>query len=90
MKNLTSFVIVILLQSLLFHVYGRHQSSSKNILVDSSPFPSDFLFGTASSAYQVLILRPTDNLISDLFSVSSLRNVYFIYKKIVNSMKVRS
>ncbi|KAG7587979.1 Glycoside hydrolase superfamily [Arabidopsis suecica] len=52
MKTLTSFVVVILLQSLLFHVYGRHQSSSKNILEDSSPFPSDFIFGTASSAYQ--------------------------------------
>ncbi|KAL0836699.1 hypothetical protein Bca101_088589 [Brassica carinata] len=29
-----------------------YQNSSQNILQDSSPFPSDFLFGTASSAYQ--------------------------------------
>ncbi|EFH64322.1 predicted protein, partial [Arabidopsis lyrata subsp. lyrata] len=29
-----------------------NQSSSENILGDSFPFPSDFLFGTASSAYQ--------------------------------------
>ncbi|KAL1226129.1 Beta-glucosidase 45 [Cardamine amara subsp. amara] len=52
MQTLASFVIIILLQSLLFRVYGLHQSSSENILEDSSSFPSDFLFGTASSAYQ--------------------------------------
>ncbi|KAG2317255.1 hypothetical protein Bca52824_020377 [Brassica carinata] len=49
------FVFIILLQiSLIFNVYSSylHQNSSHNILQDSSPFPSDFLFGTASSAYQ--------------------------------------
>lgn len=41
MKSLASFVVIILLQSSLFHVYGLRQTSSHNILKDSSPFPSD-------------------------------------------------
>ncbi|KAF8093242.1 hypothetical protein N665_0386s0006 [Sinapis alba] len=54
MQTSASFVIVIFLQSfsLLFHVYGLHETTSHDILKHSSPFPSDFLFGTASSAYQ--------------------------------------
>ncbi|CAA7029809.1 unnamed protein product [Microthlaspi erraticum] len=44
-----------MLPSLLFPLYSSsylHQTSSDHILKDASPFPSDFLFGTASSAYQ--------------------------------------
>ncbi|CAH8385905.1 unnamed protein product [Eruca vesicaria subsp. sativa] len=52
MQSLATLVIVILLESLLFHVYGLHELTSHDILEHSSPFPSDFLFGTASSAYQ--------------------------------------
>ncbi|KFK40645.1 hypothetical protein AALP_AA2G023400 [Arabis alpina] len=52
MLTMTSFVIIIIVYSLLFHVYGLQQTSSHNIQEASSPFPSDFLFGTASSAYQ--------------------------------------
>ncbi|XP_019083643.1 PREDICTED: beta-glucosidase 45 isoform X1 [Camelina sativa] len=53
MKTLTSFVIIIFLQSLLVHIFCLHQTSSNGILeYSSSTFPSDFLFGTASSAYQ--------------------------------------
>ncbi|CAL9237856.1 unnamed protein product [Arabidopsis halleri] len=54
MGNLSIFLLAILLQSLMFNVYCSciNQSSSENILGDSFPFPSDFLFGTASSAYQ--------------------------------------
>ncbi|CAN8245162.1 unnamed protein product [Cochlearia groenlandica] len=50
MKSSAKFVIIFLLQSLFFPLYNSclHQISSN----DSSPFPSDFLFGTASSAYQ--------------------------------------
>ncbi|ESQ29244.1 hypothetical protein EUTSA_v10024134mg [Eutrema salsugineum] len=54
MQSLPFFVFIILSQSLMFNVYSSslHQNSSHNILQDSYPFPSDFLFGTASSAYQ--------------------------------------
>nr|VDC76701.1 unnamed protein product [Brassica rapa] len=43
-------VTLLLLQSFLFPLYSSslHQTSPD----DSSPFPSDFLFGTSSSAYQ--------------------------------------
>ncbi|KAF2542408.1 hypothetical protein F2Q68_00031703 [Brassica cretica] len=43
-------VTLFLLQSFLFPLYSSslHQTSPDN----SSPFPSDFLFGTSSSAYQ--------------------------------------
>lgn len=70
MGNLAIFVLVILLQSLMFNVYCSclNQSSSENVLEDSSPFPSDFLFGTASSAYQVL---PLFSFISFVFMSSS-------------------
>jgi beta-glucosidase len=49
MKTFANFAILFLLQSLLFPLYSSclHQTSD-----DSSPFPSDFLFGTASSAFQ--------------------------------------
>ncbi|KAL0718829.1 hypothetical protein Bca4012_068152 [Brassica carinata] len=50
MKSSANFVTLFLLQSFLFPFYSSclHQNSSD----DSSPFPSDFLFGTSSSAYQ--------------------------------------
>lgn len=54
MNNLPIFVFIIILQSLILSSSCLYQNSSQNILQDSSPFPSDFLFGTASSAYQVL------------------------------------
>ncbi|CAH2047943.1 unnamed protein product [Thlaspi arvense] len=51
MKSYANFVTIFLLQSLLFPLYSSclHQTSSND---SSSPFPSDFLFGAASSAYQ--------------------------------------
>ncbi|KAL1226127.1 Beta-glucosidase 45 [Cardamine amara subsp. amara] len=54
METFAIFVFIISLQSLMFNVYSSclHQSSSENILEDSSSFPCDFLFGAASSAYQ--------------------------------------
>ncbi|KAH0943047.1 hypothetical protein HID58_002684 [Brassica napus] len=52
MNNLPIFVFIIILQSLILSSSCLYQNSSHNILQDSSPFPSDFLFGTASSAYQ--------------------------------------
>ncbi|EFH64324.1 hypothetical protein ARALYDRAFT_475148 [Arabidopsis lyrata subsp. lyrata] len=65
---------VILLQSLLFHVYGHHQSYPENILEDSSLFLSDFLFGTASSANQEDIQLMTFlGVISYRFSISWCR-----------------
>ncbi|KAJ0254680.1 Beta-glucosidase 45 [Hirschfeldia incana] len=50
MKSSANFVTLFLIQSFLFPLYSSclHQNSSD----DSSPFPSDFLFGTSSSAYQ--------------------------------------
>ncbi|CAF1838722.1 unnamed protein product [Brassica oleracea var. botrytis] len=50
MKSSANFVTLFLLQSFLFPLCSSclHQPSSD----DSSPFPSDFLFGTSSSAYQ--------------------------------------
>jgi beta-glucosidase len=53
----SAIVIIFLVQSLLFPLYSSsslHQTTSSDdvILGDLSPFPSDFLFGTASSAYQ--------------------------------------
>ncbi|KAG7587978.1 Glycoside hydrolase family 1 [Arabidopsis suecica] len=49
MKSFANFAILFLLQSLLFPLYSSclHQTSD-----DSSLFPSDFFFGTASSAFQ--------------------------------------
>ncbi|ESQ29245.1 hypothetical protein EUTSA_v10023411mg [Eutrema salsugineum] len=51
MKSYANFVTLFLLQSLLFPLYSLsiHQTSSDD---STSPFPSDFFFGTASSAYQ--------------------------------------
>lgn len=64
MKSSANFVTLFLLQSFLFPPYSSclHQNSSD----DSSPFPSDFLFGTSSSAYQVLPFSSFHN--SNFFS----------------------
>lgn len=77
MQTSASFVIVILLQSLslLFHVYGLHETTSRDILKHSSPFPSDFLFGTASSAYQVLIFLSILYILNQLFFIADFRNL---------------